>query len=144
MRKDRYNEDTVEQVVDPAVTAADVNGSSVDLAGYKSVTFHALVGETTTTLNSTNNIELEIEESTDDSTFTDVADADLIGEVDGTNDGCFGVIDAAADDDAVFSAQYVGDKRYVRPVINIIGTLATPPPIGIIAVKHGYKYPPVS
>jgi hypothetical protein len=142
MKKDRYNEDTDEQPIDPAVVAADVDGSSVDLQGYESVTFIASVGETTTTLNSTNNIELEVEESADDSSFTDVDDDDLIGEVAGTNDGCFGVIDAAADDDASFRCQYVGDKRYVRPVINVIGTVATGPPIGVVAIKHGYKYPP--
>jgi hypothetical protein len=143
MFRDFLNNTEKDQVVDPAVVTTDANGSSVNLAGYDSVTFLALVGETTTTLNSTNNIELEIEESANDSDFTDVADADLEGYVAGTNDGCFGVIDAAADDDTLYSCQYHGNKQYARPVINVVGTVATGPPIGIVALRHGYKYQPV-
>jgi len=145
MLKDFLNNVTITQVVDPDTVSADADGSEVDLQGYDSVTFLALVGATTTTLSSTNKVELEVEESSTSGTgFTDVDDSDLEGEVSGTNDGCFGVIDAAADDDAVFSVQYHGSKRYVRPTINVVGTVATGPPIGIVAIKHGYKYPPTS
>lgn len=126
----------VSQVVDPVVTTADANGASVDMLGYDCVTFLALIGESGDTLSGSVKIELEVEDSADDSSFSDAADADVKGFVAGTNDGCFGVIDAAAEDDAVYKCTYHGSERYVRPVINVTGTHTNGTPIGIVAIRH--------
>ena len=126
-----------DQVIDPVVITADADGSSVDLLGYSRVVFYALIGESGDTLSGSVKIELEVEESSDDSSFTDVADADLTKYVAGTNDGCFAVIDAAAEDDAVFMTEYRGSARYVRPVINVTGTHTNGTPIGIVALRIG-------
>lgn len=125
------------QVVDPAAATADANGASVDMLGYNSVMFLALVGETGDTLDGSNYIELELEESDDDSTFTDCADADVRDTVTGTNTGTFALINAAAEDDTLYYAQYTGSKRYVRPVINVTGTHTNGTPIGIVALQGG-------
>ena len=74
----------------------------------------------------------------------DAADADVQGYVSGTNDGCFAVIDAAAEDDAAYACTYRGSARYVRPVINVSGTHNNGTPIGIIAIRHGAETLPVS
>jgi hypothetical protein len=132
------------QVVDPVVITADANGASVDMFGYDSVAFYALLGESGDTLSGSVYVELEVEESTDDSTFTDVADADITNSVTGTNTGTFGKIDAAAEDDAVFMTQYRGTSRYVRPVINLTGTHTNGIPIGILAIRSQFNNPPVS
>ena len=144
MARDMYSEETWEQLIDPAVLTSDTNGSSLDLAGYDSGTIVVAVGEcgNAATISATNKIEFEIEESANDSDWSDVDDADIIGEVSGTNDGCFGVIDSSTEDDACFTVHYIGDKRYIRPVINFSGTHATGTPIGAIGVGRGYKYPP--
>jgi hypothetical protein len=133
-----------DQVLDPVVLTADADGDSVDMKDYEHVAFYALVGESGDTLSGTVYLELEVEESADDSSFTDVADADLTNYVAGTNDGTFAKIDAAAEDDAVYMTQYKGSKRYVRPVANISGTHSNGIPVGILAVRFGAKTVPVT
>lgn len=131
---------TTTQLVDPATITAVTNSASVDLKSHQNALFAVAVGESGDTLSASVKIELELEESDDDITFTDVADADMLGEVSGTNDGCFAVIDAADEDDAVYTAQYHGSKRYVRAVINVTGTHTNGTPIGIIAHAFDKKY----
>jgi hypothetical protein len=135
--KDFYQNVVHDQVIDPDTITADTDGSSVDLLGYDRVVFYALIGESGDTLSGSVKIELEVEESADDSSFTDVADAHLTKYVAGTNDGCFALIDAAAEDDAVYMTEYRGSKRYVRPVINVTGTHSNGTPMGIVALRIG-------
>lgn len=139
--RDRYSEETIEQLIDPAVATSDVNGSSLDLQGYTSGTIIVSVGESAdaSSLASTIKFDIEIEHSDDDSTFADCAVGDTVGEVSAGN---FGTIDSSADDDAVFTVHYVGSKRYVRPVLNFTGTHTNGTPIGAVGIKRGYKYPP--
>ena len=126
-----------DQVVDPVVLTADADGASVDMKDYSHVAFYALVGESGDTLSGSVLVDLEVEESDDDSTFTDVADADITNAVTGTTTGTFGRIDAAAEDDAVYMTQYKGNARYVRPVVNLTGTHTNGIPIGIVAFRFG-------
>jgi hypothetical protein len=142
--KDFYTNVVHDQVVDPAVITSDTDGASVDLLGYDRVVFYALVGESGDSLSGALYTELEVEESADDSSFTDVADADLTVYVAGNNDGTFAKIDAAAEDDAVYMTEYRGSKRYVRPVINITGTHTNGTPIGIVALRIGAQYKAVT
>lgn len=141
MKTGIYSDYKFTQILDPAVTNADTNCTSIDMKGYSEVLFAVLVGESADTLNATNKIELEVEESADNSTFTDVADADLVKYVDGINDGCFALIDAATEDDAVYYTAYRGDSRYVRPVLNFSGTHSTGTPIGVIAIQKAEVKP---
>ena len=135
--KDLTNLLNVTQLVDPAVVTADVDSASVDMQGYNSCMFVVNVGESGDTLSGSVYLELEVEESTDDSTFTDAADADVRGYVAGNNDGCFGVIDAAAEDDAVFTCQYTGNARYARVVLNVTGTHTNGIPVSVTAIQAG-------
>lgn len=142
--RDFLNNQKVTQVLDPAVITSDTNCTAVDLLGYGGVTFLALVGESGDTLSGSVYIELEVEDSADNSTFADAANAELSDYVTGTNTGTFAVIDAAAEDDAVYKTTYRGDKRYCRPVVNVTGTHSNGTPIGIVAIRHGKQYLPVS
>jgi hypothetical protein len=144
MIRDFINNFKVDQVVDPAVHTADADGASVDLQEYNYVTFIALVGESGDTLGSGVRLELEVEDSDDDSTFADAADADVVNYVAGANDGCFGVIDAAAEDDTYKICTYRGGSRYVRPVVNIVGTHSNGIPVGVIAIRYGKNELPVA
>jgi len=94
-------------------------GNIVDLTGAGSATFHLQTG-TVTDAGTAAGFALEIQESdtTADSAFTAVADADLIGlEADLT------VTDDASDNVPVGSIGYGGTKRYVRAVVT--GTTGT-------------------
>jgi len=145
MPLDLVSNTAVELVQSPAsALTADTDGTSVDLKGFSGVMFVASVATSgdAASLSTTNMIELEVEESTDDSTFTDVADADLVGYVDGTNNGTWAVIDGAADDNTCYEVQYIGDQRYVRPVVNFSGQHTNGTTISIAAMKFGPTYAP--
>lgn len=133
-----------DQIIDPAAATADADSASVDMKDYRFVAFYALVGATGDTLDGSNDINLELEESADDSSFTDVADADMTNSVTGANTGTFAHIDAAAEDDAVYMTQYMGSARYVRVVINVTGTHTNGTPVGVLAMRYGAERVPVT
>lgn len=116
-----------------AVFTADANGVTIDTQGYGSCAFVANVGASGDTLSGSVKAELEVEESDDGSTWTDVANEDLTHYVTGTNDGCFAVVDDGAEDEAVYRTGYIGNKRYVRAVVNLTGTHTNGIPIGVVA-----------
>lgn len=136
MKTSLYTDNKFSQSLDPATITSDTNCTSVDMKGYDEVMFLVNIGESGDTLSASVKIELEVEESDDNSTFTDVADADLVNYVAGTNDGCFGVIDAAAEDDAIFITAYRGDARYVRVVLNLTGTHSNGTPISVTTIQR--------
>ena len=111
---DLENTSTISQITDPVVVSADALSAVVNQAGFTDVTVLVAVGESGDTLSGSVYIELEMQESSDDSTYTACADADITNAVAGTNTGTFALIDAAAEDDAVFASQYLGSKQYVK------------------------------
>ena len=106
------------------------------MLGYDAVTFLAIVGVGGITLTATHFIELEVQDSADDSTFAAVADAELTDSVTGTNTGTFGVINSEATDDALFKTTYIGSERYVMPVVEFTGTHGTGTPVANVAIRH--------
>lgn len=140
--RDIYHSLKVSQLVDPATVTSDTNSSELDLKGYDSAMLVFNVGESGDSLSGSIKIELEVEESDDNSTWTDVADADLTNVVSGTNDGTVAVIDAAAEDDSVHIVGYKGTKRYVRGVINLTGTHSNGTPMSVSGVRaHAHQKP---
>ena len=126
-RSDTFsNQDLASVVVANSVTQ-DTNGSSVDLSNVCGATFYAAYGTNTTATDGSNNLQLELEHSDDNVTFTDCADSEVRGSVTGTNTGTFAVFDnGTADDGAIAKAAYIGGKRYVRVVANVTGSVDAP------------------
>lgn len=140
--RDLYSNLSVSQLIDPDTLTADANSTAVDLQGYSSLMLVANVGASGDTLSGSVKIELEVEESDDNVTFTDVANADLHKSVTGTNVGTFAVIDDAAEDDAVYITGYQGNKRYVRVVANLTGTHTNGTPVSVSAIRgHAAERP---
>ena len=92
--------------------------------------------------------EIGLEESDDNSTFTDVAQA---GIVDGTiaADGVFLKIDGTGDagtggnpdtTGATYRVGYVGGKRYIRTTIAKTGTHSTGTPLGTTVIKGNARH----
>lgn len=131
-------------VVVPAVITADANGASVDMAEYRHLAFYALVGNSGDTLSGSVYIELEVEDSADDSSFADCADALVTNTVTGTTTGTFLVANLPAEDQIIAMCEYKGSARYVRPVINVTGSHTNGTPIAIMAVRTGLRNLPVS
>ena len=140
--RDIYSNLNLTQLFTPAIANSDQNSGSVDTRGYDSLMLLANIGLSADSLSGANYIELEVEDSPDDSAWSDVADADLTNFVTGTNNGTFAKIDDAAEDELRYIVGYKGDKRFVRVVINFTGTHATGTPIGVSAVQgHAHQAP---
>ncbi len=134
----------VVQTLDPQVYNSDQNSDSSDMQGFDSLMIITNVGISADTLNGSNTIELELEESVDDSVWTDVADVDIITAVAGANDGTFALINDAAEDEQAYKVGYIGNKRYVRAVVNFTGTHSTGTEVGIVAVRGNAHAMPVA
>lgn len=102
--RDLYNNIGLAQSIAPAVLTATTNGAGVDLLGFNSA---ALVINTGALVGSAVFVP-KLQESDDNTTFTDVAAGDL--------HGAFPAALAAA---SVTKVGYRGTKRYVRPVLTL-------------------------
>ncbi len=102
--KDLTNNINIAQSLAPAARTASANGSGVDLQGYNSaaIAFHpGVITDGTHTP--------KVQESDDDSTYTDVAAKDLIGSL----------TDLASN--TIQRIGYKGTKRYIRAVSTVAG-----------------------
>ena len=122
-----------------AVKTAAGNGTGVDLQGYESATVLVEVGAEGDTLSSSVYFEVSLEHSDDDSTYTDVAQADII---DGTisSGGIFLKLDGTANGNPdtageIYRVGYGGGKRYVRVVLAKTGTHSNGTPLGAMIVR---------
>lgn len=129
-----------------AGTAGDADGTGVDLKGFEACTFVGMTGAEGDTFGASVYFELQVEESEDNSTFTNVADADLTTTVSSTSadTGVFALINADAETPAIHVTTYKGSKRYVRAVLLTGGTHSNGTPVALLAIKHGAKTLPAS
>jgi hypothetical protein len=125
----------IDESLNAIVKDADTNCTGVDTQGFSSVTHVVNVGANGITFSTTNKVEIELEESDDNVTFTDVTDnTSVVGGTVGTN-GLWQTIDADGDCNAVYAIGYVGGKRYSRVVLNFSGTHGTGTIFGVTGVK---------
>lgn len=115
---------TVTQLLINALTAPriDIDGASVDLLEHDGCLFVVNMGNSLDSLSGSLYVEFELEDSPENSSWTDCDDADLSSSVTGTNTGTFKKIDAPGEDEIVFTVAYLGRQRYVRMVLNVTGT----------------------
>ncbi len=134
-----------QQAVDPATLTATTLSAAIDLQNVGDAAVAVLVGESGDTLSGSVYWELELQESDDDSTYTAVADADITNAISGaTATGTFALIDAAAEDDAVYFTGYKGNKRYLKVNIRATGTHTNGTPMGVLGLKGKQAVNPVN
>lgn len=104
--KDFYNSMGAEITINPAAYTATETGSGVDLQGFEGATVLIVVGAWTDGTHA-----FEVQESSDDSTYTAVSDDDLLGSEP--------TVDAADEDETVYRVGYVGTERYIRVVATL-------------------------
>ena len=97
------------QSIAPGAKTASVTGTGVDLQGFDSALVLIDVGAWTDGSHTP-----KLQESDDNSTFTDVAAGDL--------DGSFTAITASGNGSQVYQVGYIGKKRYIRVYVTISGT----------------------
>ena len=142
--RDLKNNIGVVQSVAPAAISSDADGTCVDLQGFESATIVIDMGAEGITLSSTNKIEIELEHSDDNSTFTDVtSSADVIGATPDSN-GVIATFDDVAEAPAVSTVGYIGGKRYIRAVANFSGTHGSATPLAVSVIKGHARSNPVS
>ncbi len=132
---DLKNNIKLETSLAPIVKTADVNGTGIDLQGFSSAALIVNCGTNGDTFSSTVKTNLQIEHSDDNSTFTDVtSNTDVTG---GTVDssGTFMTIDADGEMSKTYGIGYVGGKRYIRVVIDIVGTHSNGSIYGAVVAK---------
>ena len=128
----------------PILKTADVNGTGIDLKGFSSAMVLVNAGAAGDTFSSTVKTNLQIEHSDDDSTYTDVtSNTDVTG---GTVDssGTFMTIDADGEMGKTYGIGYVGGKRYIRVVIDIVGTHSNGSIYGAVVAKGTPRSAPVT
>tara|TARA_X000000950_G_C13810750_1_gene617521 strand:- start:227 stop:691 length:465 start_codon:yes stop_codon:yes gene_type:complete len=142
--KDMSNTIATAVTLKGAVYTAATNGVGVDLQGYDSATLIASVGAEGDTLSSSVHFEMSLEHSDDNSTFTDVAQADI---VDGTiaSGGIWLKLDGTAGGNPdtageIFRVGYVGGKRYIRGVLAKTGTHSNGTAISMLVVKGNARH----
>lgn len=125
-----------QQMLGPAVLAADASSATFDMKGYSSLAFLISVGVGGITFNSTNKIDFVVTHSDDDSTYTNVVSAEVQGPGTISNGIVHSLTSAkAAADTAPTKVGYVGQKRYVKVTAYFSGTHGTGTPISVVGVR---------
>jgi hypothetical protein len=132
--KDIKSDLGVSQSIAPQAVTATTNGTGIDLQGFNAalaVIDLGTFGGTTPTAT------IAIQESADNSTFTDVANADLLGgdqlaEIDTSNDV------------AVYKRGYKGTKRYLRVAVTAIGGTSPSLPMAAQIIRGHANDAPVA
>lgn len=135
IRTDLYFNNKVTQTYNPIMTTADQNTTAVDMKGFGDLLMNVNVGASGDTLSGSVYILLELEHSDDNVTFEDCANSDLTNYVTGLNTGTFAKIDDAAEDNLPYFVGYKGNKRYVRVVLNLVGTHTNGTPLSVTAIQ---------
>ena len=137
MMRDLANNIAPVSTIDAIVGNNDTEGTGtgVDLQFFESAVALVNVGASGDTLSSSVKIDLILQDSDDDSSWSAVTDQNLV--TDGTVDssGIFATIDADGEDESVYYIGYVGGKRYLRVFADFTGTHTNGCPISATIIK---------
>lgn len=143
-----YANTQITSLLVPAVRNSDTASTGMDLQNCDDAVLIAHLGDSADTLNGSNTIEIEVQESdTDvDGNYTAVANADLTNysAEATTNVGTIALINAAAEDQAVFFAGYKGSKRFIRLKFNFTGTHSTGIPCAVTGLRSRLRAQPAN
>lgn len=131
--KDLHSGVSVATLIANATLAADNTPAAVDLLGFQSAEILLAIGVGGITFSSSNKIEFVLTHSDDNSTYTNVADADLLG-VSGTSNGIIKSLIAAHAAGASYRFGYKGGKRYLKLLADFSGTHGAGTPIAAMVL----------
>lgn len=141
--KDLHNKIEVVSLLDPIAVSTTQTITDVDLAGWNSAEIVFAIGlDAGTGLSASHKIVWVMSDSPDGTTYTAVADADMLG-VSSITSGTILTIDAADEDNLVYHFGYVGGQRYIQLVGTVTGTISMP--MSIVLIKgHPQDSPVIS
>lgn len=126
--KDLHSNLDIVLAFDPEDTNSDTDGNSIDLQGYESVEFAFAAEELATD----ETASFTVQESSDNSNWSDVADDDLLGSEPSFDDS------AGANKAQV---GYIGNERYVRVQLTSPSTTKV---FSAQAIKNNARHKPVN
>jgi hypothetical protein len=121
-------------IIANATYSADTTPASVDLLGFDAAEIVLAIGAGGITFSSSNKIEFVLTHSDDDSTYSNVATADVLGAGTVTSGIIKSLIAAHATAD-VTRFGYIGGKRYLKLLADFSGTHGTGTPISANVLK---------
>lgn len=128
-------------LIGAATLAADNTPPAVDLLGYQGAEILLAIGVGGITFSGTNKVEFVLTHSDDDSTYTNVTAAELLG-IDSVTDGIIKALTSAHASAGVYRFGYIGGKRYLKLLADFSGTHGTGTPIAATVLKgHGDVQP---
>lgn len=124
-----------------AVLDADNTPAAIDLQGYNAAEILLMVGAGGITFSSSDKVEFTLTHSDDNSEYTAVTDADMLG-VSSITDGIIKTLNAAHAAAAVYRFGYVGNKRYLRLLADFSGTHSSGTPMAaVVLAGKGHDSP---
>lgn len=150
--RDLHSNIKVVQLLAPIVVNNDTEGTpanGLDTKGFGAAELVALLGVSGDTLSGSVKIDVKLQESDDDSTYTAVAADDALVGSDGVAaapdaNGIIATIDAAAEDETKIRVGYIGGKRYVRLILDTTGTHTNGTPAAILGILGHPSLAPTS
>jgi len=139
--RDMHSEMTAVVAIGAAVLSADNTPSAIDLQGYDAAEIILMIGAGGITFSGTNKIEFVLTHSDDNSTYANVADADMLGVSD-ISSGIIKALTAAHASAAAYRFGYKGGKRYLKLLADFSGTHGTGTAIAAVVLKgEGHNQP---
>lgn len=136
--RDLYHNVLVTQHLSPINSTVTRTSSTIDLQGYNSASVVISMGLAGDTLSGSLYWTLKIQHSDDDSTYTDVAIADL------NSSSLTVVVNSPSLDRTAYNFGYAGSKRYLKAVATPTGTHSVGTPISMLALRATAAYSPVA
>ena len=126
------------------VKDADTDCTGIDTQGANSAMVMVNVGAPGITFSGTNKVDIKLEDSSDNSSFTAVTNNNFVtgGTVDSS--GIWQTIDADGDCNAVYGIGYVGPQRYYRVVLDFSGTHGTGTVFGVVGAQSNPLHAPAA
>ena len=126
------------------VKDADTDCTGIDTQGANSAMVMVNVGAPGITFSGTNKVDIKLEDSADNSSFTAVTNNNFVtgGTVD--SNGIWQTIDADGDCNAVYGIGYVGPQRYYRVVLDFSGTHGTGTVFGVVGAQSNPLHAPAA
>ena len=134
MMRDTSSNLQIVQAMAPAVRNTDTNTLNIDRQGYGSLTIVVAYGVAGDALNASNKIEARLFDSDDGSTFSLVPDSAIIGTSLVADAAMFARADAPSKANMVYRFGYRGIRRYVRVLIDYVGTHTAGTPCAVHAI----------
>lgn len=142
--RDLHNNIGLAVALPAAAYDADNTPAAIDLQGFESAVVAISVGVGGITFTGTNKVEFKLTHSDDDSSYSAVTVADVLGLDSVGTGGIIHSLTAAHAAATVTKVGYIGGKRYLKLLADFGGTHASPTPMAATVIKGNAHSRPVA